>query len=203
MRARVPTPLWVRAALVALTIGGPAWWLAQWRDRVGNEHRLAALASQIAGRPVRVRCPGVIGRLIGWDTVEGSVNFDAEGRPADETKLRPFACAELDALAEGRRADVLSCIDRRHWCGRPEDDIAVAVDVVTHESLHLSGIRDEAQTECRSLETMAWTAEQLGATPQVAQRLAVWEATHAYLRMPEPYHGGCSLSGQGEAAERR
>lgn len=202
-RTRVPTPLWVRAIVVVLAIGGPVWWLVQWQDRVGNERRLGAIASQIAGRPVHVRCPGVIGRLVGWDTVEGSVAFGADGLPADVTKLRAFACSELDALAEGRRHDVLACIAREHWCGQPEDDVAVALDVVTHESLHLSGIRDEAQTECRSLQTMAWTAERLGATPEVAQRLAAWEATHAYLTMPEPYRGPCVLAGQGDAAAGR
>ena len=48
--------------------------------------------------------PGVVGHILTWDTVEGSVQYDAEGRPSDEAKLRAFACDELDALAEGRRA---------------------------------------------------------------------------------------------------
>ena len=30
-----------------------------------------------------------------------------------------------------------------------------------------------------------------------ARRLAAWEATHAYLRMPSQYHGPCALDGQG------
>ena len=195
-RTRVPTPLWVRALLAAVAIGLPGWWALQWQDRVGNERRLAAIASQIAGRPVHVRCPGVIGRIAGWDTVEGTVAFGADGRPADVTKLRKFTCAQLDALAEGRRDAVLSCIATRHWCGQAEDDVALAVDVLTHESVHMAGVRSEAQAECRSLQTMAWTAERLGVPPGVAQRLAEWEATHAYLHMPAQYRGPCALPGQ-------
>jgi hypothetical protein len=50
---------------------------------------------------------------------------------------------------------------------------------------------------------MAWTAQQLGATPLVAERLATWQATHAYQQMPEAYRGACDLNGQGEGAVRR
>ena len=46
----------------------------------------------------------------------------------------------------------------------------MAVDVLAHESWHLRGIIDEAETECRSLQTMAWTAQQLGATPEQGAR---------------------------------
>lgn len=112
MRTVRPTaPAWVKLALVVVFVGGPGWWLAQRHDRVGNESRLSAIASTIAGRDVRVRCPGVVGRVLSWDTVEGSVRFDAAGRPADETRLRAFTCAELDALAEGRRASAATCAD--------------------------------------------------------------------------------------------
>jgi hypothetical protein len=77
--------------------------IADCHDRRGNERRLSAIASEIAGRDVRVSRPGPVGRLFGWDIVEGSVRFDADGKPADETKTPKQSCAELDALAEGRR----------------------------------------------------------------------------------------------------
>jgi hypothetical protein len=203
MRTRPATPLWVRALIVLVVAGGPGWWLVQWHDRVVNQRRLAAIASQIAGRPVHVRCPGVIGRTFAYDLVEGTVAFDAQGRPADVTELRARPCDELEALAEGRRAGVLRCIAVEHWCGAAEDRLAVALDVLTHESVHLSGVRDEAETECRSLSGLAWTAERFGITAEVAQRLATWQATHAYLRMPDRYRGNCALNGQAGAPARR
>ncbi|HEX4690956.1 MAG TPA: hypothetical protein VH276_09695 [Solirubrobacteraceae bacterium] len=196
-RTRAPrTPLWVRGIVAAIVIGGPLAWLVQWHGRVVNEHRLGAIASQIAGRHVTVHCPGMIGRALRYDIVEGTVQFDAQGRPADETKLRAFPCAELDALAEGRRAGVLACVARAGDCGKAEDDLAVAIDVLTHESFHLAGYADEAAAECHSLQTMAWTAQQLRVAPEVARRLAAWQATHAYLQMPSQYRGACDLSGQ-------
>ena len=57
-------------------------------------------------------------------------------------------------------------------------------------------IADEAAAECHSLQTMAWTAQQLGVAPETARRLADWEATHAYQQMPSQYHGACDLSDQ-------
>ena len=98
-----------------------------------------------------VHCPGVIGRALRYDIVEGTVQFDPEGRPANETKLRAFPCAELDALAEGRRTAVLDCVARAGDCSQGEDDLAVAIDVLTHESFHLAGYADDAAAECHSL----------------------------------------------------
>src|ERR687898_789888 len=124
------TPLWVKLTLCALLAAAVVWWVADRRDRRGNEKRLSAIASQIAGRSVRVGCPGPLGRLLGWDIVEGSVRFGADGKPHDETKIRKQSCAELDALAEGRRRKELECIGRTAIaCGRHGRETAIAVDV--------------------------------------------------------------------------
>ena len=40
------------------------------------------------------------------------MRFGADGKPHDETKIRKQSCAELDALAEGRRAKELACTGR-------------------------------------------------------------------------------------------
>jgi hypothetical protein len=187
--SRYPTtPLWLRLAVAALLVTATAWWVVDRADRVGNERRLSAIASEIAGRPVRARCPGPLGRLLGWDTVEGSVNFDAAGRPANETKLRKMACAELDALAEGRRTKELACTERaRILCGRRGTQLAMAVDTITHEAFHMRGIRDEAQTECSSLQTMATTAQRLGATASQGAALASAQYAETYPLMGESY----------------
>jgi hypothetical protein len=174
------------------------WWVADRRDRVGNEQRLSAIASRIAGRDVRVSCPGPIGRLLGWDIVEGSVRFGADGKPSDETKIRKQSCAELDALAEGRRREELECIGRTAIaCGRHGRETVMAVDVLAHESWHLSGVMDEAVTECRSLQTMAWTAQQLGATAAQGRAMALAQYAGAYQEMPERYRDGrCADGGE-------
>jgi hypothetical protein len=192
-RASTATPIWVKAMVVLVCVGGPGWWLVDRHDRRTNEDRLAAIASAIAVRPVKVHCPGPIGREIGYDTVEGSVRFDADGNPADDTKLRKTSCAELDALAEGRRATQLACVERSTSCGDDSQRLAMAVDVITHEAYHLRGVMDEGVTECRSLQTMAWSAQRLGATREQAQGLARLQVETGYPLMPGQYHAaGCA-----------
>jgi hypothetical protein len=193
---RASTPAAVKLAVAAILLAAPTWWLAQRQDRLGNENRLSEIASAIAGRDVRVRCPGVRGRVFSWDTVEGSVRFDEHGRPADETQLREFACSELDALAEGRRAAALAC-----GAGPACGDLALAVDVLAHESFHLAGIIDEGETECRAVRTLSWTAQQLGATPEQGRALTARYLQTGYQRLPERYRlPGCELPGTSTAA---
>ena len=187
-RAYPSTPIWVKLAIVAVVGSALVWWLADRRDRVGNEQRLSAIASEIAGRDVSVSCPGPIGRLIGWDIVEGSVRFGADGKPFDETKIRKQSCAELDALAEGRRREALECTARAGVaCGPHGRETVMAVDVLAHESWHLRGVLDEGVTECRSLQTMAWTAQQLGATAEQGRALALAQFNGSYTQMPQQY----------------
>jgi hypothetical protein len=195
-RTHPTTPLPVKLTLAAALLGAAVWWLAQRQDLRGNERRLSAIASEIAGRDVRVQCPGPAGRLLGWDIVEGSVRFHADGTPHDETKLRKRSCAELDALAEGERATELACIGRaRIACGRHGRATVMAVDVLAHEAWHLRGVTDEAETECRSLQTMAWTAQRLGATAEQGHAMARAQYDGAYQEMPERYRTGACVDG--------
>jgi hypothetical protein len=193
MRRYPTTPLWLKLSVSLLLLTATAWWVLDRTDRVGNEQRLSAVASQIAGRAVQVHCPGPVARVLGGSIAEGWVEFDADGKPADETKLQKTSCSELDALAEGRRAKELECTARAGiLCGRRGAELAMAVDVLTHESFHLSGIRDEAATECASVNRMATTAQQLGATAEQGAALARGQFTDAYPQMGEVYRSpGC------------
>jgi hypothetical protein len=193
---RTTTPVWVKLAVALVIVAPPVWWLIDRHDRLGNEGRLSDIASAIAGREVHVRCPGVIGKVLSWDIVEGSVRFDAQGRPADETRLRKFTCAELDALAEGRRTELLACAEQQgRACGNGVEDLALAVDVLAHEAWHLAGIIDEAVTECRAVQTMAWTARRLGATAEQGRALALVHLDTGYQRLPERYRSGSCVDG--------
>jgi hypothetical protein len=190
------TPIWLQLSVAVVLLGSLGWWTLDRADRLGNERRLAAIASQIAGRDVNVRCPGPLGRALGQDSLEGSVRFDADGRPANDTQLRATSCAELDALAEGRRAQELACTERAGiLCGRRGTELAMAVDVITHESWHLRGIQDEARTECNALQTMAGTATALGATPAQGAALARGQLAESYSRMPDQYRSTQCVEG--------
>jgi hypothetical protein len=127
------------------------------------------VASQIAGRQVEVRCPGTVKKLVDISPHAGSVYFDGNGRPADYTELNDATCSTLDDFAEG---DI-----------GPDDTLRVAraLHVLAHESIHLSGVRDEARADCLGFQKTAFVARELGASPTEAQRyaeLAVIERSH-------------------------
>jgi hypothetical protein len=129
-------------------------------DRHVNEDRLGKVASQIAGRRVEVDCPGTVKKLLDISANSGSVYFDGNGRPADHTELNDATCSTLDDFAEGDTG--------------PEDEVRVAraLHVLAHESIHLSGIQDEAQADCYGFQKTAFVAEELGASPGEARRYA-------------------------------
>jgi hypothetical protein len=182
----------VKVLPVTVVVLASAWWLTDRRDRVGNEGRLGDIASVIAGRPVKVTCPGPVGRVFGWDSVAGSVRFDADGRPGDVAQLRTKPCAELDALAEGRRDELLAC---GAPCMGELLDLTSAVATLVHEAWHLHGIMDEGQTECRAMGSLAWAAGRLGAAPEEAALLARVHRELVYPRLGEVYRSGnCGVS---------
>jgi hypothetical protein len=78
-------------------------------------------------------------------------------------------------------------------CGRNGAALVMAVDVLAHEAWHLRGVMDEAETECRSLQTMAWTAQQLGATPGQGHAMARAQYDGGYHDLPVRYRSaGCA-----------
>jgi hypothetical protein len=153
-------------------------------DRHVNEDRLDNVATQIAGRRVAVHCPGTVKKLVDISPNSGSVYFDGNGRPADHTELNEATCSTLDDFAEGDTG--------------PEDELRVAraLHVLAHESIHLSGIQDEAQADCFGFQKTAFVAEELGASPEEARRyaeVAVLERAQTAppeYRSPQCHDGG-------------
>jgi hypothetical protein len=175
------TPALVKVTVASVLLFAAAWWFAQMRTLHANEARLSAISSGIAGRDVTVDCPGPLSRISGWDTMEGTADIDG-----GVAHLRPRACAEADALWKGRRREALACAVRGNDCPQSVR-LALAVDVVTHEAWHLSGIYDEGSTECHSVQTMARTAERLGASPAEAGALARIQWQNGYQELPARY----------------
>jgi hypothetical protein len=193
----------VRAFVTLVAVGVPLWWGVQWHQRHVTETRLAVVASEIAGRPVHVHCPGVLKSRLSYEMLEGKVQFTPDGRPTDSTELMAGPCAELGALVRGKRGDVVACVQAGTADCPGEARLAQAIDVITHESFHLSGIADEADTECRSLQTLAWSANQLGVPSPAAERLAVYQAVNQLPLMPDRYREPCTLPGQAAPAAGR
>jgi hypothetical protein len=66
----------------------------------------------------------------------------------------------------------------------------VAVHVLTHEAMHLSGRLGEAAAECAAVQRDAHTARLLGARPGDAAELAAAYWRNIYPLMPEGYRSG-------------
>jgi len=174
----------VRLILVVVLLAGAAaaFVLVRHQDRIHEQNRLAAVASELAGRDVSVRCPGFLGSLVDVHGEAGRVQFDAEGRPADTTALSPETCKALKHLD---RVD-FACLDRGD-CAYSEFKAGWAAHTLAHEAFHLRGYRDEAVTECYGFQNTAFVAERLGVASDRAGKLQTWLFLEGYANEPQEY----------------
>jgi hypothetical protein len=176
-----------RVALAALLLTALA--LVGWRKYETHEleSRLAAIASQIAQRPVHVHCQGAVGAALDVTGEAGTVGFDAAGNPADTTDLKRDICHRLDRYPQAHRSPKFACVISGTEC--PLDTVKTlhALHTLAHESWHLAGVESESTAECYALQTTAFVAEQLGASSAESQASARVVATQIYPRMPSDY----------------
>jgi hypothetical protein len=173
----------VAAALTALGF-------ARREERLREQDRLAAVASDLAGRKVGVRCPGFLSGLVDTHAEAGRVQFDESGRPGDHTELSPQTCKALRHLD---RID-FACIDRGD-CGYGEFKAGWAAHTLAHEAFHLRGFQDEGVTECYALQNTAFVAERLGVPTDEARKLQAWLFVKGYPNEPEEYHSAQCYDG--------
>ena len=165
------------AALVLLVplLVYSAW---QFHRREQNEGRLALVASEIALRDVDVSCPGFWTRLVEVTPNAGWVDFDEHGRPSDETSLSAAICRGLERVWRGEERSYACLL--AGGCDRETLGAVSGIVTLAHESWHLRGIVDEAQTQCYAVQTTEAVALALGVPPAdaraVAARVALDEA---------------------------
>ena len=170
-------------AAILLIVGAlAAVGFARHEGRIREQDRLAAIASNLAGRRVGVHCPSFLGSLVRVRTEGGYVKFDGDGRPADFTDLSPETCTSLRHLM---RVD-FDCIERGD-CTYKEFKVAWAVHTLAHESFHLRGFASEAVAECYALQNTAFVAERLGLATQTAKNLQGWVYLKGYPNEPDEY----------------
>lgn len=173
--------------LIGAVAGVAAYFLVLKPDLGKTEESLGAIASQIAGRPVSVNCQGVVSSAVDTTGNEGSVKFDASGRPADVAKLKRGVCTELEKFPDMLDDDRLGCLTSGQECPSDIERLVVAVHVLTHESWHLRGIKDERVAGCYALQTEAAVATRLGASPGLARAVAVYYTNEKYTRLSSEY----------------
>jgi hypothetical protein len=139
-------------------------------DRVALETRLSHAASTLIGLRVEVHCQTLSGSSFDMGRELGYVKWGPDGVPEHKTLIKHDQCNDLDAyLNSGKR--------------RPSAAQILAVHVLTHESMHMSGTTNEAETECHAMQHDAEFARLLGASPTVARALAVayWGTVYPYM----------------------
>jgi hypothetical protein len=174
----------VRGLAAFLLIAGAlaAVGFARHEGRIHEQNRLAAIASDLAGRPVGVHCPSFLSALVNVRGEAGLVQFDANGQPADHTDLSPETC---DSLRHLDRFD-FTCIPRND-CTLKVFKAAWAAHTLAHESFHLRGFQAEAMAECYALQNTAYVAERLGVPTKTAQDIQRWVYVRGYPNEPDDY----------------
>lgn len=157
------------------------------------ERRLGEVASFVARRPVQVRCED----FSEGNVVEpgGVVQFNGE-RPANFARVRPDVCSQLVHFIRAPRT-VHACFMAAD-CDSRVLQVAQALTVLAHESVHLRGLRNEAVVQCYAMQAVPAVARTLGAPIEDGRALAAIEYVYAYPQMPSAYrsadcHPGGSL----------
>lgn len=167
-------PPWVGAGILVAVAAVAGTFVLRHR---ALESRLSRVASDLAGRPVKVRCETYTATFVDPNVEAGYVMFDASGRPAAVTAVKPDVCRDLAAYLRSAKT-------------APSRAQVIAVHVVTHESMHLGGEGGEAQAECAAVQRDARTARLLGAPPAAAARLASAYWATVFPSMPDAYRAG-------------
>jgi hypothetical protein len=143
--------------------------------------RLSAIASSLAGRRVTIRCEGLSGALTSAGGESGRTGFTGN-KPASVSYLQEGICQTLHAYTRTVKAGEACALP----CERPLA-IAWSLNTLAHESYHLAGVRNEAQTECYALQAIDFVARSLGASADQARALAVYSFEQLPGRMPAQY----------------
>ena len=176
-----PRPFPYITAVLLVTVGCAS--LAPLVLRVRLEHRLETAATKLVGTPVEVRCQSFGGAFVDIGNDVGYVIFGADGKPEAWTLIKRQQCGDLSDYLRSDKQD-------------PTRDQIIAVHVLTHETVHVTGVRDEAQTECKAMQLDAGMATLLGAEPKAAEELAIAYWRDIYPWMPPSYRSDeCAAGG--------
>lgn len=103
----------------------------------------------------------------------GHVLFTADGVPHHEAFLSAKMCAGIERFQRNPAA--------------ADDDAIMAVHVLSHEAVHLTGVRSESLTECLALQMDEDVMMRMGAPAAVAAAAAHRYRTNIYPRLSAEY----------------
>jgi hypothetical protein len=146
-----------------------------------GDPRLSGIASELARRHVTIRCEGLSGALTGARGESGRTEFIGS-KPVSVSYLQEGICQKLHAYSRESRAGAACLLP----CQKPLE-LAWSLNTLAHESYHLAGVRNEAQTECYALQAIDFVARRLGASTEQGRALAAFSFDQLPRRMPPEY----------------
>ena len=161
-------------------------WVTGHEQTKHTERRLAAIASEIAERPVDVQCQGFVAELVDVSPDAGKVAFD-RNRPDDHADLKRKVCRALDRFRDDAAKPELSCLDSGDRCPTRVHEEVWAATVLAHESIHLAGQIREDVAECEGVQKTALVAQRLGAAKDVATAVGRYAWKQVYPEAREDY----------------
>ncbi len=146
------------------------------------ESRLSGVATRAVGHAVTVRCQTLGDTWLSAHPERGYVRFDADGVPEPVAVITYDTCRTLgDWVRSNHRSASLEEV--------------IAVHVLTHEIMHLTGVADEAIADCRAVQRDAATARQLGAPAAVGADIARRYYAEVQPQLPEAYRSADCRAG--------
>lgn len=148
-----------------------------------EESRLGQVATKLAGAKATVHCQSGSAEWVDAGIELGYVKWGPGGVPEHSTLIKHAQCGLLASYLRGGR-------------DHPSLDEITAVHVLTHESMHMYGITNEAKAECAAVQRDYQTAILLGANDRQATFLshAYWHGVYPY--MPDDYRtADCAAGG--------
>ena len=172
--------------ILAVVVLAVVWYAIGHEHAKKSERGLSAIASAVAGRPVRVHCQSFGGELVDVSADAGSVAFD-DARPADVAKLKRKVCKSLERMRKDLSKPEFGCVAANVRCPDRVHKEIWAATVLAHESMHLAGEIREDVAECEGIQQTALVARRLGAGRKRAHAIAEYAWTYVYPEAQESY----------------
>ncbi len=175
----------LKLAIAVLVVGGVGFVLHERKSAL--EGHLSQIATQLGSRHVHVHCQSFASNLVDVSAEAGTVQFDQSGIPSDTTDLKRPICAALARFPHDVSSAGFACVYTNADCPQKIWEDVLAIHTLAHETWHLHGVKNEAQTECYALQTTARAAALFGANAAAAQATANYALVRFYPNLPEEY----------------